>query len=363
MESITMAEQGKSVRITRAAAKKRAAATMPVELQLFSKRVVLGELTNVADVDVLVNRTPVFESPGCNSESEVDEPVETQEICAEADPPQMCSPYASDIYQYLRNMEVDPMRRPLPDYMEKIQKDVNANMRGVLVDWLVEVAEVYNLLSDTLHLSISYIDRFLSVIALNRKSLQLLGVSSMLIASKYEEISPPEVKDFCNITEYTYSNDEIIKMEAEILKTLKFEMGNPTIQTFLRKFTGVALQFYKVPNLQLEFLCYYLADLSLLDYKFVRFLPSLVAASVVLLAVFLIQPKMDPWCPILQECSGYKASDLKECVLAIHDLYLGRRGGSLHAIREKYNRDKFKSVATMPSPPEIPISCFGEIKG
>ncbi|KAF3443535.1 hypothetical protein FNV43_RR13221 [Rhamnella rubrinervis] len=304
-----MAEQGKSVRITRAAAKKRAAATMPVELQLFSKRVVL---------------------------SEVNEPVETQEICAEADPPQMCSPYASDIYQYLRNMEVDPMRRPLPDYMEKIQKDVNANMRGSL---------------------------FLSVIALNRKSLQLLGVSSMLIASKYEEISPPEVKDFCNVTEYTYSNDEIIKMEAEILKTLKFEMGNPTIQTFLRKFTGVALQFYKVPNLQLEFLCYYLADLSLLDYKFVRFLPSLVAASVVLLAVFLIQPKMDPWCPILQECSGYKASDLKECVLAIHDLYLGRRGGSLHAIREKYNRDKFKSVATMPSPPEIPISCFGEIKG
>lgn len=75
------------------------------------------------------------------------------------------------------------MRRPLPDYMEKIQKDVNANMRGVLVDWLVEVAEEYNLLTDTLHLSISYIDRFLSVNALNRKSLQLLGVSSMLIAS------------------------------------------------------------------------------------------------------------------------------------------------------------------------------------
>lgn len=67
--------------------------------------------------------------------------------------------------------------------MEKIQKDVNANMRGVLVDWLVEVAEEYNLLPVTLHLSISYIDRFLSENALSRKSLQLLGVSSMLIAS------------------------------------------------------------------------------------------------------------------------------------------------------------------------------------
>lgn len=103
-----MAEQGKSVRITRASAKKRAAATMPVELQLFSKRVVLGELTNVSDADVLVNQTPAFESrkPRCNSKMKVNEPVATQEICAKAVDQQMCAPYASDIYQYLRNMEV-----------------------------------------------------------------------------------------------------------------------------------------------------------------------------------------------------------------------------------------------------------------
>lgn len=74
-------------------------------------------------------------------------------------------------------------RRPLPDYIEKIQKDVSVNMRAILVDWLVEVSEEYKLLSDTLYLTINYIDRFLSVNALNRQKLQLLGVSSMLIAS------------------------------------------------------------------------------------------------------------------------------------------------------------------------------------
>lgn len=78
---------------------------------------------------------------------------------------------------------MDPKRRPLPDYVEKVQKDVSANMRGVLVDWLVEVAEEYKLISDTLYLTISYIDRFLSLNVLNRQKLQLLGVSSMLIAS------------------------------------------------------------------------------------------------------------------------------------------------------------------------------------
>lgn len=69
------------------------------------------------------------------------------------------------------------------DYIEKIQKDVTSTMRGVLVDWLVEVAEEYKLLSDTLHLAVSYIDRFLSLKTVNRQRFQLLGVTSMLIAS------------------------------------------------------------------------------------------------------------------------------------------------------------------------------------
>ncbi|MFS7955524.1 putative cyclin [Helianthus anomalus] len=70
-------------------------------------------------------------------------------------------------------------RRPLANYIEKVQKDVTVNMRGVLVDWLVKVAEEYKLLPDTLYLTVSYIHRFLLVNVLNRQRLQLLGVSSV----------------------------------------------------------------------------------------------------------------------------------------------------------------------------------------
>ncbi|GJR36351.1 G2/mitotic-specific cyclin C13-1-like protein [Tanacetum coccineum] len=79
--------------------------------------------------------------------------------------------------------KMEVKRRPLPDYIEKVQKDVSVNMRGVLVDWLVEVSEEYNLLAESLYLTISYIDRYLSLNVLNRQRLQLLGVYSMLIAS------------------------------------------------------------------------------------------------------------------------------------------------------------------------------------
>lgn len=78
---------------------------------------------------------------------------------------------------------METKRRPLPDYIEKVQKDVTSNMRGILVDWLVEVSMEYKLLPETMYLAVSYIDRYLSVNVLNRQRLQLLGVSSFLIAS------------------------------------------------------------------------------------------------------------------------------------------------------------------------------------
>lgn len=73
--------------------------------------------------------------------------------------------------------------RARPDYMEKVQDDLTPSMREILVDWLVEVAEEYKLVSDTLYLSISYIDIFLSSHAISPRNLQLLGVSCLLIAS------------------------------------------------------------------------------------------------------------------------------------------------------------------------------------
>uniref|UniRef100_A0A5B7AQ84 Putative G2/mitotic-specific cyclin C13-1-like n=1 Tax=Davidia involucrata TaxID=16924 RepID=A0A5B7AQ84_DAVIN len=366
-----MADQENCVRVTRLAKKRAAEAMAPVESQQLpttKKRVVLGELPNFSNV-AAANRDLVSEpqKPKCRTKKKmkkaVNEKVTTTTapgIDAKSDDPQMCDAYVSEIYEYLHNMEMEAKRRPLPDYIEKIQKDVTPNMRGVLVDWLVEVAEEYKLLSDTLYLTISYIDRFLSMNVINRQRLQLLGVSSMLIASKYEEISPPHVEDFCYITDNTYTKEEVVKMEANLLKSLKFEMGNPTIKTFLRRFTRVAQEDYKTPNLQLEFLGYYLAELSLLDHGCVKFLPSLVAASVMFLSRFTIRPKFHPWSSALQNYSGYKPADLKECVLIIHDLQLSRRGSSLVAVREKYKQHKFKCVSTLSSPSEIPNSFFEE---
>ncbi|CAN6449706.1 unnamed protein product [Victoria cruziana] len=272
----------------------------------------------------------------------------------------MCQPYASDIYEFLQSSEVK--RRPASNYMDSVQNDVTANMRSILVDWLVEVAEEYKLVADTLYLTISYVDRFLSANALNRQKLQLLGVSCMLIASKYEEISPPHVEDFCYITDNTYTKEEVVEMERKILTFLKFELSNPTIKTFLRRFVISAQGRNKLPNLLLEFLSNFLAELSLLEYGCLEFLPSQIAASILFVARFTINPKTHPWTMVLQNATGYKPSELKDCAHIIHELQLNKRQSTLLAVREKYNQHKFKCVSTLNSPEEIPSSFFEDLK-
>ncbi|XP_004252819.2 G2/mitotic-specific cyclin C13-1-like [Solanum lycopersicum] len=359
MEQQTMADQENFVRVTRLA-KKRAAEAMVQQLQQPNKkRVVLTEIQDLCNVGINQIEDKVFVSeplrPKCKH-------IIKRKLKISDDDPQMCTAYVSDIYDYLHQMEIEKKRRPLPDYLENVQKDVSANMRGVLVDWLVEVTDEYKLLSDTLYLAVSYIDRFLSVNVIPRKKLQLLGVSSMLIAAKYEEINPPDVGEFCYITDNSYSKKEMVKMEADVLKCLKFEMGNPTIKTFLGQFNKIAQEDYKKNNLQVEFLGYYLAELSLLDYNCVKFLPSLVAAAVIFLSRFTLQPMSHPWSMALQRCSGYRPVDLKECVLIIHDLQLSRRGSTLEAVRDKYKLHKFKCVSTLSSPLEIPDSFFEDTR-
>ncbi|XP_047342414.1 putative cyclin-A3-1 [Impatiens glandulifera] len=324
-------------------------------------RVILGEISNLSKVPN-PKKKPNLKSKKAVITTILDESV--GEIDSKPDDPRICNAYVIDIYKYLHNMEIEEKRRPLPDYIEKIQNDINSNMRSLLVDWLVEVADEYNLLPDTLYLTISYIDRFLSANIINRNKLQLLGVSSMLIATKFEEIDPPRINEFCNITDNTYYKEEIVQMETDILKCLNYEISNPTIKTFLRKFISIAQEdYYKKPNLDLEFLGCFLAELTLLDYDCVKFLPSKIASSVVFLSLFTLRPDQHPWNSALEKYTGYKAADLKECSLIIQDLQIGKRGGgSLVAIRDKYKQHKFKHVSTLTCSCEVPSYYFEEIQ-
>jgi len=86
---------------------------------------------------------------------------------------------------------------------------LQVTMRAMLIDWLVDVVEEFNLNSETLFLTANIIDRFLSHMRVSRGRLQLVGIGSMLIASKMEEVQPPRVNEFVFICDNTYRSEEV----------------------------------------------------------------------------------------------------------------------------------------------------------
>ncbi|CAE5993889.1 unnamed protein product [Arabidopsis arenosa] len=270
--------------------------------------------------------------------------------------PQLCATFACDIYKHLRASEAK--KRPAVDYMERVQKDVNSSMRGILVDWLIEVSEEYRLVPETLYLTVNYIDRYLSGNVISRQKLQLLGVACMMIAAKYEEICAPQVEEFCYITDNTYLKDEVLDMESDVLNYLKFEMTAPTTKCFLRRFVRAAHGVHEAPLMQLECMANYIAELSLLEYTMLSHSPSLVAASAIFLAKYILDPTRRPWNSTLQHYTQYKAMELRGCVKDLQRLCSTAHGSTLPAVREKYSQHKYKFVAKKFCPSIIPQEFF-----
>ena len=163
--------------------------------------------------------------------------------------------------------------------MDRRQPELNGVMRAILVDWLVEVHMKFRLLPETLYLCVNIIDRYLALQKVVRNKLQLVGVTALLIACKYEEIYPPEVRDCVYITDRAYTRQEVLDMEAAIVKTLKFTLTVPTGYPFIQRFLHITSSTPVVRHLA----SYYM-ERMLQEHAALAFKPSLLAAAAVCLA-------------------------------------------------------------------------------
>ncbi|CAJ1059104.1 cyclin-A2 [Xyrichtys novacula] len=255
--------------------------------------------------------------------------------------------YAAEIYTHLREMEVKT--RPKAGYMKK-QPDITNSMRAILVDWLVEVGEEYKLQNETLYLAVNYIDRFLSSMSVLRGKLQLVGTAAMLLASKFEEIYPPEVAEFVYITDDTYTKKQVLRMEHLVLKVLSFDLAAPTINQFLTQYI-----LHQPVSKQVESLAMYLSELSLVDSDpFLKYLPSLTASAAYTLASNTVTG--GSWPKSLAEMTGYSLEDLMPCIEDLHRLYLSAAQHAQQSVREKYKTTKYCEVSLIDAPTKLQLN-------
>ena len=225
------------------------------------------------------------------------------------------------------------------------QTDINEKMRAILIDWLVEVHLKFKLMPETLYLTVNLIDRFLEKETIARNKLQLVGVTAMFIASKYEEIYAPECRDFVYISDKAYTREQILQMEGLMLSKLNFQLTTPNALVFMKRFAKVA-GILATPRTKTELLTNYLVELTLQEYKMLKYLPSTIAAASTYLALKTMGQQA--WTPELVQHACYTEAAIMPCVRDINALHKNAAANNLQAVRKKYAQEKHGSVSGIP---------------
>jgi len=222
-----------------------------------------------------------------------------------------------------------------PKYMSN-QSDINHRMRAILIDWLIDVHLKYKLVPQTMYIAVNLIDRYLEKNETNRAKLQLVGVTAMFIACKYEEIYPPDLKDFVYITDGAYVKQDVLDMEYKMLKSLEFNITFPTqwsIFEIYKKKLDLDDKTFK--------LAWFLMELCLIDYKILKFKMSYIAASAILIAIKTLGIYRSDFSSVI----GIEENQLEECCKEIYNYYVYNSSHNLQAIRKKFAMTRYNEVS------------------
>jgi len=264
------------------------------------------------------------------------------------------------------------------NYLSRHQ-ELNAGMRAVLIDWLIEVAQEFELLDITLHTAVELVDRSLARalfvgyggecapssdgnrLVVNRETLQLLGCACMLIAGKIHEFSAPTVSDYTYISASSYSTEQVVDMELNICSALHFRFQVITPLNFvdrLLRASYVSSSFSKnvrrcagMRNDIVKCMVDYFLEIAMLYYKYVTLKPSLIAASALYLTRATLgirdneSTNVGFWCKTLEYYSGYDSNELENPVRHLHQAHSEAEDGKQKTVFTKYSGEKFLQVA------------------
>jgi cyclin A len=216
--------------------------------------------------------------------------------------------------------------------------------RHLLVEWMAEVCEEYNLPYVICHLSIRYLDEILSRENVAKKNLQLIALCCILIASKYREPEQniPSVGELNECSDFAYDATRITDMEMVLLKILKWKLEIPIAQDFIMYYVRQPLIFEddrlkngglvrtKEHSLLLQYVKFFV-ELAVSDYSMQSYLPSHVAAATICCSriATCISHK---WHFRLEQLTGYSLDNISKCKDHLYGIFLQKYPAEARAI-------------------------------
>ncbi len=269
--------------------------------------------------------------------------------------PAKCVDRIDDMYELYYEQEKIYMARP---YMDQ-QTDINRKMRSILVDWLVDVHNRFKLQPLTLWLTVNILDRYLMEVQTVRSKVQLVGVSALFIACKYEEIFPPFLKDCVTITDNTYKPVDVLAMERQILVTLNYNIFVPTGYHFLTRYLNCINA-----SESLRHLASYYAERNLQEYDSLNQEPHMVAATAIFAAMCQQEEAVGRRIRTMEELeavwkhlaieTGFRGETLltyaKLMVRHVSEEPETASKRRLTACKKKYSYPKYLNVSALPLP-------------
>lgn len=258
--------------------------------------------------------------------------------CRERNNPCMVVEYTNDIFNFLYEREKATL--PTHNYLldTKSKFHLRPATRAVLVDWLVEVHDKFQCYTETLYLGINIMDRFLSQHKVDINKLQLLAVTSLFIAAKFEEINLPKLSEYAYITDGAATKEDIKMSEMFILTELKFSVDWPNPLNFLRRISKA--DGY---DNECRIIAKFILEYSMCSHKFVGQEPSRLAAVSMFLARRILKRETPIWDATFKHYSGgvdalNDTNFQKICIEMVNEL--GHPSTKLLALLDKYKRIK-----------------------
>lgn len=179
------------------------------------------------------------------------------------------------------------------------QENINIKMRSILIDWMIEVKQVWKLRHTTFFLACHYLDLYLTNNNIARHHLQLLGLACIAVASKVHEIQPRGMYDYIYMSADAYTMDNLLIMESELVDFFKYRLYQVTEYTFINIFTSQLNLSQEIKKKCIDDLYICITDLQLKKYKQYE----------LVLGIFYIHLKIDNEKQILDYISSINLSN------------------------------------------------------
>ncbi|EDQ89700.1 uncharacterized protein MONBRDRAFT_37010 [Monosiga brevicollis MX1] len=226
--------------------------------------------------------------------------------------------------------------------------DREGKMRFILMDWLIEVADLKTFGGETLFVAMDLVDRFLQHCRITRKTLQLLGIACMVMAARYLEEGVITIREAAWLTDSMYSYDQIVRTIGQVLVDVSGNVIRPTTFHYLNLLLQIG---GATPAVFL--LGQHMAEALILTIPLTEFPPAKLAAAMAC-CTFALAGVPQPWSSTMERWSGLELRTIYDLAIKCFSLFrkqervVDHRGTELRAVKDRYNRQvSIKDVANL----------------